>query len=126
MWHPSTLQTQRDEMRPGAEMVGPELDMKPAPSRFLQIVCAMIAVIGFAPWALVFAGAVLGAIESRSPLVMSFAAWLVLLIPIWVIWFAIVAWRDRDVSAKPAVLMALPGALCTVLAMTTPYLALVP
>lgn len=100
--------------------------MTPAPSRFLQIACAVIALLGFAPWALVFAGAVLGAIESKSPLVMAIAAWLVLLIPVWVIWFGIVAWRERDVSAKPAVLMALPGALFTVLAMTTPYMTAMP
>ena len=107
-------------------MVGPELDMKPAPSRYLQIGCAAIALLGFAPWALVFAGTMLGAIESQSPLAMSFAAWLVLLIPVWVIWFAIMAWRDRDVSAKPAVLMAIPGGMFMVLAMTTPYLTLMP
>lgn len=100
--------------------------MEPAPSRFLQVACAVIALLGFAPWALVFAGTMLGAIESKSPLVMSVAAWLVLLIPVWVIWFGIVAWRDRDVSAKPAVLMALPGVLFTVLAMTAPFMTVMP
>ncbi len=100
--------------------------MTPAPSRSLQIACAVVACLGFAPWGLVFAGALVGAIESKSPLFMSVAAWIVLLIPVWVIWFATVAWRERDVSAKPAVLMAVPGALFTVLAVAVSFVPFTP
>ena len=100
--------------------------MLPAPSRVLQIACATVAIVGFAPWANMFAGTVLNAIESKSPLMMSVAAWLVLLIPGWVIWFAVIAWRERNVSARPAVLMAIPAALLTMLVIAIPYVRFAP
>ena len=87
--------------------------MAPAPSRKLQIACAIVAVAGIAPWALTFSGSVLRAIESEQPLAMSVAAWLVLMVPVWVVWFAVVAWRQRNASATPAVLMALPALIIT-------------
>lgn len=95
-----------------------------APSRRLQIGCAIVALIGFAPWALMFSGTVLHAIESDKPLAMSVAAWLVLLVPVWVIWFGLVAWRDRDASTTPAVLMALPAVLITGFGMVLPLAAM--
>ena len=85
----------------------------PAPSRMLQYACAVVALVGFAPWAFMFSGTVLHAIESKQPLAMSVAAWLVLLVPIWVVWFALVAWQRRDASITPAVLMALPAVIIT-------------
>lgn len=91
-----------------------------APSRVLQIACAVAAILGFLPWAIVFGGTVLKAIESQAPLTMSVAAWLVLLVPLWVIWFAILAWQNRDVSARPAVLMALPAVVITALVLALP------
>jgi hypothetical protein len=83
--------------------------MAPAPSRKLQVACAIVAFVGLAPWGLMFSGTVLHAIESEQPLAMSVAAWLVLLVPVWVIWFALVAWRDRNATVTPAILMALPA-----------------
>ena len=85
--------------------------MAPAssPSRKLQVICLLVACIGFAPWALMFSRTVLRAIESEQPLAMSVAAWLVLLVPVWVVWFGIIAWRDRNATVAPAVLMALPA-----------------
>lgn len=100
--------------------------MIPAPSRVLQISCAIAALLGFLPWGLMFADTVIGAIESRSPLLMSVAAWFILLVPVWVIWFAIVAWRERNVSIKPAVLMAIPGLLFAALAVTVPFVSVAP
>ena len=99
--------------------------MVPAPSRLLQIACAVVAVIGFAPWAFMFSGTVLRAIESERPLAMSVAAWLVLLVPVWVIWFALVAWRQRNASVTPAVLMALPALIITGLRVLHPLTGLV-
>jgi hypothetical protein len=96
--------------------------MKPAPSRHLQIVCAIIALIGFLPWGLMLAGTIGRAIESNVPLALSVAAWLVLLVPVWVIWFAVAAWQQRHVSARPAVLMALPAVLVTAFLVTLPAL----
>jgi hypothetical protein len=91
-----------------------------APSRILQICCAVAAVLGFLPWGRMFGDTVFQAIESPSPLAMSLAAWLVLLVPLWVVWFAILAWQNRNVSVRPAVLMALPAVVITALVLALP------
>lgn len=91
-----------------------------APSRALQIGCAVAALVGFLPWGIIFDGMVLGAIESHAPLTMSVIAWFVLLVPVWVLWFAFLAWTERDVSARPAILMAIPAVVITALMITLP------
>jgi hypothetical protein len=91
-----------------------------APSRVLQLCCAVAAALGFLPWASMFGDTVFHAIESPSPVAMSLAAWLVLLVPLWVVWFAILAWQKRDVSVRPAVLMALPAVVITALVLALP------
>ena len=98
--------------------------MPRAPSRYLQIGCAIVAAVGFAPWAMTFARTVLTAIESETPLAMSIAAWLVLLVPVWVIWFGLLAWRERDASNTPALLMALPAVLIAGLSLLRPLASL--
>ena len=99
--------------------------MAPAssPSRKLQIACAVVAFIGFAPWALMFSRTVLRAIESEQPLAMSVAAWLVLLVPVWVVWFAVIAWRDRNATVTPAVLMAMPALIIGGVRLLLPFAA---
>ena len=96
------------------------------PSRRLQFACAIVACVGFAPWAFMFSGTVLNAIESEQPLAMSVAAWLVLLVPIWVIWFALVAWRERNATVTPAVLMALPALIISGMRLLSPLTGLLP
>jgi hypothetical protein len=98
--------------------------MVPAPSRRLQIACAIVALFGFTPWTFMFSGTVLNAIESERPLAMSVAAWLVLLVPLWVVWFALVAWRERNATVTPAVLMALPALIIAGLHALLPLTAL--
>jgi membrane protein DedA with SNARE-associated domain len=76
--------------------------------------------LGFLPWGLVVGAMTLQAIESPSPLTMSVVTWLVLLLPLWVAWFAVVAWNKRDETAMPAVLMALPAIVATVMLLAMP------
>ena len=90
--------------------------------RIVQLLCAAVAVIGFLPWGQMLAGTIGRAIESNAPLMLSVAAWLVLLVPIWVLWFAVVAWHQRHVSARPAVLMAVPAVVVTALLVALPVL----
>ena len=89
-------------------------------TRTIQIVCALIAALGFLPWALMLGDATLQAIESPLPLRHSLLAWLVLLVPLWVTWFAIVTWHHRNETSMPALLMAAPGALISLLALSVP------
>jgi len=86
----------------------------------VQVSCAAIALLGFLPWAVVLAEALLQAIESPLPLQHSLLAWLVLLVPLWVLWFAIVSWRKRNETVMPAMLMAAPAVLITLLAIAMP------
>ena len=79
--------------------------------RLVQIACAVVAIAGLAPWASMFGAIVSRAIDSEQPLIMCVAAWLVMLMPVWVIWFALVAWRRRDFSLTPAILTTLPTLL---------------
>ena len=92
-------------------------------TRMIQLICAAIAVLGFLPWGLMLGDAMLHAIESPVPLRHSLHAWLVLLVPLWVIWFAMVSWHRRNETSMPALLMAAPGALITILALSLPLLA---
>ena len=85
--------------------------MPRAPCRLTQLSCIAFVVLGLLPWGLLVGALTLDAIGSSMPLAMSLAAWLVLLVPLWVSWFAIVAWRQRNQSAFPAVLMAVPCAI---------------
>lgn len=100
--------------------------MVPAPSRIVQIGCALAVVVGFLPWCLMVAFTVLGAIESTSPIAMTIAAWATLLVPVWVAWFATLAWRQRNISARPAVLMALPVLLVTAIVLALPFSSFAP
>jgi hypothetical protein len=96
------------------------------PRLIVQIVCATIALLGFLPWALVLGEAMLQAIESPLPLQHSLMAWLVLLVPLWVIWFAIVSWRKRNETVMPAMLMAAPAVFITLLAIAMPLTSAAP
>ena len=73
------------------------------PCRFTQLSCIALVMLGLLPWGLLVGALMFEAIDSALPLTMSLAAWLVLLLPLWVMLFAIVAWRRRDESAVPAV-----------------------
>ena len=85
--------------------------MPRTPCRFTQMSCVAMVVLGLLPWALLVGALMLHAIQSPVPLTMSVVTWLVLLVPVWVIWFAIVAWRKRNETVLPAVLMAVPIAV---------------
>lgn len=97
-----------------------------SPCRLTQVSCVAMVALGLLPWGLMVGGLLLHAIESSVPLTMSLAVWLVLLVPMWVVLFAIVAWRKRNESAIPAVLMALPSAIVTGLFMLLPLGATLP
>jgi cytochrome bd-type quinol oxidase subunit 2 len=82
--------------------------MPRCPNRITQWSCVAITAVCLVPWALLVGTLVIRAIDSRQPLAMSLFAWIVLLVPLWVIMLAVVAWQKRDESERPAVLMALP------------------
>ena len=83
-------------------------------SRRLQVASAIAVVPGFLPWSQLADNAVHGAIHSeQAALTLSVVAWLLLLLPLWVAWFALRAWEQRNVSCLPAVLMAVPSLLVT-------------
>lgn len=88
--------------------------------RLTQVSCVAMVLVGLLPWAFLAGGLILRAIDSRQPLTMSVAAWIVLLVPLWVMWFAIAAWARRDESALPAVVMAAPVAVVTGLFLVIP------
>lgn len=94
--------------------------MSRAPRRLTQISCVAMVVLGLLPWTFLVGGLVLRAINSQQPLAMSVIAWIVLLVPLWVIWFAAAAWSKRDESAAPAVLMAAPVAVVLALFLVIP------
>jgi hypothetical protein len=98
----------------------------PRACRFTQISCIAVVVLGLLPWGLLVAALLLEAIDSHLPLTMSLAAWAVMLVPLWVSWFAIVAWRKRHETAVPAVLMALPSTVVTAWFMLMPVAAALP
>ena len=94
--------------------------MSLAPRRLAQFCCVAIVLAGLMPWA-AFTGRLLGvAVESHKPLTMSVLAWLVMLVPLWVAWFATSAWSRRDESAVPALLMAAPPLIVTALFLAVP------
>lgn len=94
--------------------------MSRAPRRLTQLSCVAMVVLGLLPWTFLVGGLVLRAINSQQPLAMSVIAWIVLLVPLWVIWFAAAAWNKRDESAAPAVLMAAPVAVVLALFLVIP------
>lgn len=94
--------------------------MSRGPCRITQLSCLAATLLGVLPWGLVVAAMMLQAIESSSPLTMTVATWLVLLLPLWVAWFAVVAWNKREETALPAVLMALPTIVATVMLLAMP------
>ncbi len=94
--------------------------MSRAPRRLTQISCVAMVVFGLLPWAFLTGGLILRAINSQQPLTMSVAAWMVLLVPLWVMWFAAAAWSKRDETAMPAVLMAAPVAVVVALFLVVP------
>jgi len=94
--------------------------MSRSPRRLTQISWIAIVVFGLLPWALLTGGLVLRAIASHQPLTMSVAAWMVLLVPLWVMWFAASAWSKRDETAIPAVVMAAPVAVVMALFLVVP------
>lgn len=98
----------------------------PRACRVTQFSCIAVVVLGLLPWGLLVGALLLEAIASPLPLTMSLAAWAVALVPLWVTWFAIVAWRKRDESALPAVLMALPSSVVTAWFVLMPVAAAVP
>jgi hypothetical protein len=90
------------------------------PRRYTQLSCIMMVVLGLLPWALLVGALMLQAIDSSQPLAMSLFAWLVLLVPLWIVLFAAVAWRKRHETAVPAILMAVPSVVVTALFMVLP------
>jgi len=94
--------------------------MSRAPCRVTQFSCVAMVLFGLLPWALLVGGLVLRAIDSRLPLTMSVVAWMVLLVPLWVMWFAAAAWSKRDETAAPAVMMAAPVAVVMALFLVIP------
>ncbi len=95
-------------------------------ARTIQISCIGLVALSALPWMLLAGSMLLKAVESTSPLAMSVAAWLVLLVPLWVAWFAAAAWSKRDETSAPAVLMALPLPFVAVLFMIVPAATVLP
>lgn len=96
------------------------------PCRLTQWSCVAMVVLGLLPWALLVGALVLKAIDSTSPLALSIAAWIVLLVPMWVAWFGAIAWRQRHETVVPAVIMAAPVLVITTLFMLIPNGAAAP
>lgn len=90
------------------------------PSRITQVSCATAGFVGLIPWGFLTPSLINSSISSATPLTMSVATWLVVLVPIWVGWFAVMAWDRRDVSSVPAVLMAVPAIVVTALLIALP------
>lgn len=86
--------------------------MPQSPFRFTQWSCVVLTMLGLMPWATTAGSLVYHAIESPVPLTMSVAAWLAMLVPVWVAWFGALAWSKRNESAVPAVVMTLPIVVC--------------
>lgn len=94
--------------------------------RVVQWSCIALVVLGALPWLALVGSLVIRAVESRQPIAMSVIAWVVLLVPLWVMWFATAAWDQRHETAIPAVLMAMPLLVVTVLFMLLPAAAAAP
>lgn len=94
--------------------------MSRVPTRLTQLSCVALVVAGLTPWTLLLAGLHVRAIDSTIPLTMSIAVWMVLLVPLWVLWFAVTAWDKRNETALPAIIMAAPVALVTALFLVIP------
>lgn len=94
--------------------------MSLAPRRLAQLGCVAIVIAGLAPWASFTGRMLVKAIESHQPLTMSVVAWVVMLVPLWVAWFAMSAWSRRNETAMPAMLMAAPLVVVTALFLTVP------
>lgn len=94
--------------------------------RVVQLSCIALVVLGTLPWLLLASAMLLKAVQSTSPLAMSVAAWIVLLVPLWVAWFAVAAWSKRDETPAPAVLMALPLPFVGMLFMLVPHATVMP
>jgi hypothetical protein len=88
--------------------------------RLTQWFCVLLTLVGLLPWAATAASLVYRAIESPVPLTMSVAAWLAMLVPLWVAWFGVLAWSKRDETALPAVMMTLPIIVCIALFFVIP------
>lgn len=91
--------------------------MSRVPRRFTQLACAFVVLLSALPWAWLTGDLLVKAVHSRVPLALSLAAWLVMLVPIWVCWFAVIAWQKRHETSAPAIVMAAP-----VLVVTTAFL----
>ena len=86
--------------------------------RIVQAICVAVVVAAIVPWSDLVGSTVIGAIHSKqAPLAMSIAAWFVLLVPLWVIWFALRAWEQRDESYRDAVIMAVPPVIVSATAL---------
>lgn len=94
--------------------------MSETPCRITQWSCIALVVLAVAPWALLTAGLVYRAVNSSQPLTSTLVAWMVLLVPLWVFWFAAAAWEQRHESAMPALVMAAPAPLVTALFFLVP------
>lgn len=90
------------------------------PFRTTQWSCVAVVAMGMMPWALLVGSLLVRAIDSASPLTMSVVTWVVLLVPLWVAWFGALAWRHRNETAAPALIMAAPILLITALFMLIP------
>ena len=82
--------------------------MPRAPSRMTQYVCVAITVAATVPWVLLVGALLIRAVDSSQPLTMAIIAWLVMLVPMWVAMLAAIAWKKRNETERPAVIMALP------------------
>ena len=76
--------------------------------RLTQASCSLLVLLSALPWASLTGDLLVQAVHSRLPLTLSFAAWLVMLVPIWVCWFAVIAWQRRHETSAPAIVMAAP------------------
>lgn len=94
--------------------------------RLVQFSCVALVALGTLPWLLLASAMLITAVQSSSPLAMSVAAWVVLLVPLWVAWFAVAAWSKRDETSAPAVMMALPLPFVAMLFMLVPHATVVP
>lgn len=100
--------------------------MSRAPCRLTQLSCVLLVVLSAAPWAWLSGDLVLQAIHSRLPLTLSVAAWLVMLVPLWVCWFALIAWQRRHESSAPAIVMAAPLLVVTTAFLLMPQAGVLP
>lgn len=100
--------------------------MSRVPRFYTQFACVFLVLLSALPWVSLTGDLLVQAIHSRVPLTLSFAAWLALLVPFWVCWFAVIAWQKRHETSAPAVVMAAPLLVVTTAFLLMPAAGVLP